>query len=171
VLRETCEHLAKTLAELKTMVAGSLEWSRVHDITRQLTDTLEASRTARVATEAATDLSELSDDELIEKAARLLRMLLLAKDAKIDDPPDSFNTADQHVTPTHAVSEGEAPAPAPTPVPECPFCRRRPCVGPDSPAFEPLHWSDPSEVEKRRQAATKVMMQQVGKPLPPWYSE
>lgn len=44
VLRETCEHLARAYAELKTMPAGSLEWHRILNITQELTKSLDASR-------------------------------------------------------------------------------------------------------------------------------
>ena len=42
------------------------------------------------------------------------------------------------------------PPPAPPPEPElCPYCTRAPCVAPDHPAYDVLHWDDPAERQRR----------------------
>ena len=84
-----------------------------------------------------------------------------------------------------AVAREESPPPAPKvfptaisepePEPEpCPYCRQSPsrCAelkATNYEAWECLHHDDPEVVRKRDEIATKVMMQQIGKPLPDWY--
>jgi hypothetical protein len=59
---------------------------------------------------------------------------------------------------THATTTQE-----PTTAP-CSYCGGA-CVGPTSPHYRALHWTDPTEVAKRNAAATDVMMRQIGKSI------
>jgi hypothetical protein len=109
------------------------------------------------------DYDGLTNDELIERAIAALRSLLNARDAAraTDAAPEGSTTPDAPpLAPASITALPDVPsadADARSPEPECPYCRRRPCVGVDDRSYAVLHWSDPEEIRKRNERATRVM--------------
>jgi hypothetical protein len=56
--------------------------------------------------------------------------------------------------------------PVEVPAPKCPYCGQSPCVGPDHPHFDVLHYTDPVEVKRRDAALTREMYLGLGKDSP-----
>jgi len=179
-LRSMCEQLAAVTEQLEGSKAdGRIEHQRLVQLSHLLGATLEESRKARlVAPDSDVITDETTDEELIARATSVLRALLQSK-----TPMSTVAESDEdHVGASISSAPVERPAPAPraletavegsergveTPAlpAECPYCLR-PCVGRGHISFDVLHWDDPIEVARRRDAATAQMMARVGRPHP-----
>ena len=169
--RATCEQYAATLERLETTKPGSPEWQRMIVGARDLSASLDEFRN-RAPRIPDPDLADATDDQLIERTTTILRSLLDARDEQRKGEAHIAAATECAGVQTTAGPAGEAVASTVVPAPEpvCKYCRRA-CVGVDHHAFEVLHWSDPEQVKKRDELATRTMMQQLGKPLPGWYRE
>jgi hypothetical protein len=177
-LVETCEQLARSLVESRTLPAGSPEWQRVWNTAQDLTKILDASRVQIVAATDA-DLDTLTDDQLIERTTAILRSLLESRDEQRKGEALIAAAAAKHAglpVQTAAGPAGEAVASTVAPAPACEYChqtltRCAEIKATRIEAWEALHYLDPAEVKKRDEHATAVMKKQLGKPLPEWYRE
>jgi len=172
--RATCEHLAGVLEQLESLKPGSTEHQRLVQLSQQLGEALEASRSTQAHVSNA-DYDALTDDQLIERTSAILCRLLEMRDEQQKGEAYVAAAVAEHAgLPGEAsvTSAGEAVVPtlAPAPEPVCQYCHRK-CVGPDHVAYDVLHYNDPQEIKKRDEFATRTMMRQLGKPLPDWYRE
>jgi hypothetical protein len=114
-----------------------------------------------------------TDDELIAKAADLLRRALRLKDLKQPLPATGPGTKreprdESDLEADDAPAETQ-PAPVDAPAPAaCPYCHRHPCVGPEHDLFSLLHHDDPEQQKKRDARATAEMMVSLRRGLGPW---
>lgn len=159
-LKTTCEQLAVVTERLEKVKPGSVEHQRLFAMWQQLVDRLESSRAAQPA--QATDLDTLSDDQLIERTAKILRSLLERRDARIEaSAPTDDNPGDERY-----IDEPTTTAPSSAPV--CVYCHQSltRCAEiketrPD--AWQALHWRDPTEIARRGQEATAEMYEAIGR--------
>jgi hypothetical protein len=146
------------------------------DMLKAISETIDRLREALPPTltspQASTDYVAMDTDQLIERTSAILRGLL---ELRGNGQPQPQERQDQGPGLPLAQAQDDGPgAPSaglqsPEPVQalaaQCPYCHQRPCVGPEHPAYDVLHWDDPSEVEKRAKRATQEMMHQLGKPM------
>jgi hypothetical protein len=108
-------------------------------------------------------------DFLSAHRAELKAIAALGRETTVVWQPPRRDQQSAQSTPTPAT-----PTPTPMPVECCPYCRKplaecaemrtsRPVV------YAALHYDSPAFVLQRREFETRVMQQQIGKPLPDWY--
>jgi hypothetical protein len=177
--RASCRNLAAVMERLESTTPGSPAWGRLMTSLREQGAAL---REARSETPAATveaqptyaleRLQVLLDrmergETLSEREEGALDVLLGAVEGRHTLLPDPVPEIPAELLPTPcpepARSESPEPADTDSPVPatdprRCPYCLQTPCVGPEHPAFDVLHMSDPVVIEKRRKEATAVML-------------
>ena len=164
-LQSMCEQYAGVIEQLETLKPGSQEHKRLVELSQMLGTALEDSRSTTQVVHEATEMDHLSVDQLIEKTAEIARDLLALRDSAV---PHSERATHEEDAEIEGATSPPATAPEPAPEPVCQYCRRL-CVGPEHSAYSVLHWNDPSEVERRRQEATKEMMRPGAGRLPEWY--
>jgi hypothetical protein len=175
--------------ERKSLVATYTTFSaRVERLAAELPP--PTTRSSSLSSSLSTSANDETADELIAETTAILRELLAMRDAEKAPSTPVLGAGDRaggaeagaglqrealtkpsgpKDVPAAVTADSEpGPEPQPSPEPDCPFCHRL-CVGPDHPAFDVIHWDDPTEVDKRAARATEEMMKQLGKPLPDWY--
>jgi hypothetical protein len=193
-LRRACRWLANITERLEHVKDGTPEHQRLVDMWTHLTATLEASRTPtpdanpgvermpQTALELARDLlqrlaagetlSEREQGQLDVLDAAMRGELLLRGELVSDDP--SPVVIDQAPAPPTADPIVQATVPTAAPAaaePTCAYCHQshERCAeikATNLDAWQVLHYSDPTEVAKRDEEATAIMMKQMGKPSP-----
>jgi hypothetical protein len=161
-LRDACRWLANVRERLDTIREGTAEHDRLLANWTKLTATLEASRQARES-HRMTNLEQLSPDEIVAKAERMLEMARLIRDSG-REPLASTATHSVPEPSELGYVEPEGTEPAPPPLETCPFCRRPLAECADLRATRPdvleaLHYDSPEMVEQRRQKATAEMFE------------
>ena len=117
-------------------------------------------------------LEDLTLDDLLERTTIIREHLLTLRSgpAKPVEQPSSSPIVTVASSPTPATVEDSTPV-EPS---NCPYCDQSLATCNDMrqhdlPAWRSLHWSDPQEVQRRAEEATREMLHQAGKPLPDWY--
>lgn len=105
------------------------------------------------------ELKELAESKVLPEATVVWSSPSEASDAAKPAPPGSRG----HRPPSSA-SSPSAPGTRATFTESCVYCGDRPCVGETHHAYRALHWNSESEIERRREEATAVMLRTMGQP-------
>lgn len=156
-IRSAVDALAVVLERLESVKAGTPEHQRLVDVQARLFATLNDSLSA--GKESGT-FSALSDDELIERTAALLEMLIAKRDGTTTNyEPTEIDTGDAGHSARLAPAEaGAKSACVLAPEPEqCSYCRKSiaDCASLKEKRLDIWqinHFGDPPEIERRRLA-------------------
>ena len=110
---------------------------------------------------------------MIDKLTPILRHLLHLRDHRLSSTATTDSDADFDISDDEASFDASTPATAPEPT--CEHCHQSltRCAEIKETRLETwhvLHHDDPSEIERRRQEATAVMMRPGASILPDWYT-
>jgi hypothetical protein len=158
----TCQHLAGTLEQLEVIKPGSQEWQRLTQMAQQLAEALEETRASRKYT--TTSLEDLSPNDVVARAERVLQMARLVRDATRERDSLTSTTDPASMTSVNATAPSTFIQQATlAPEPRCPYgcgtlaeCAELKETRPD--VWATFHGRDPEVIQKKNDEATAVMM-------------